>query len=171
MGERRVEIRTARTAQDMARAGELFTEYVASLPGVCGSFMHQRVDEEIAGLPGKYAEPLGCILLAEVVGANGGEAVGCVALRPIAARAGDAAPVCEMKRMYTRPTARGLGIGRSLAERVMEEARARGYRMMKLDTEPQLEAAVRLYHSLGFVEVERFNEDPEPCTMYFGKVL
>ncbi len=66
---------------------------------------------------------------------------------------------------------RGLGLGRLLCERLLEEARARGYGMMKLDTEPDFHAAIGLYTALGFTAIPRYNDDPHPQTGYFGKRL
>ena len=76
-----------------------------------------------------------------------------------------------MKRMYVKPAARGLGVGRALAERLILEACQIGYGMMKLDTEPDFAAAVGLYRSLGFGDITRYNDDPVACTMYMGKPL
>ncbi len=106
----------------------------------------------------------------EIVGFAGRvvRAVGCIAMRPIAGMPGDPAPVCEMKRMYVCPGARGRGLGWLLAETLLDAARAAGYRMMKLDTERSFEAAVGLYRSLGFVEIARYNDDPMPDTMWMG---
>lgn len=111
----------------------------------------QNFEEELAQLPGKYAEPGGCLLLAKV----DGEAVGCVALRPLGER------ICEMKRLYVRPAGRGLGVGRDLAQCVISEARARGYTAMRLDTIPATMAgAVRLYQTLGFVSIPAYSANP-----------
>jgi GNAT superfamily N-acetyltransferase len=78
-----------------------------------------------------------------------------------------------MKRMYVRPAYRGLKLGRMLAERLIDEARAAGYTLMKLDTDtaPKFAAAIALYRSLGFVECERYNADPDPKTLWFEKRL
>ena len=140
-------IAEARGARDLADCRALFEEYQRGL-GVDLCF--QGFAAELAGLPGDYAPPRGRLLLAR----DRGEPVGCVALRPLGA--GD----CEMKRMYVRPSHRGTGLGRALAVRIIEEARAAGYACMKLDTLPRLEAAIALYRSLGFVDAERYNDNP-----------
>jgi ribosomal protein S18 acetylase RimI-like enzyme len=82
--------------------------------------------------------------------------VGCVAVRPVP----DIAGLCEMKRLYLRPAARGHGLGRHLAVAVMDEARQLGYRRMCLDTLPKLEEAQTLYRSLGFRQVGTAGSDP-----------
>jgi ribosomal protein S18 acetylase RimI-like enzyme len=119
-------------------------EYIDGL-GIDLSF--QDVDKELA-------DPLGFYEL--VLLADGG----CVALRRI-----DEA-TCEMKRLYVRPSTRGSGLGRRLAEAVMAEARSRGYRRMLLDTLPTMAAARSLYESLGFRETEPYRYNPVPGTSF-----
>jgi ribosomal protein S18 acetylase RimI-like enzyme len=163
-----VVIRAARTAPEIESAALLFREYAHSISHICAaSFAQQNLDDELRTLPGKYAEPSGCILLAFNAEST---PIGCVALRPIDAVAHDlpGERVCEMKRLYTRPEARGLGAGRRLCEGLIAYARNAGYTLMKLDTEPELEAACALYRSLGFVEIPRYNDDPKPETLYLG---
>jgi GNAT superfamily N-acetyltransferase len=163
---REAELRRAGTAGEYAAARALFAEYVASLPGVAASFEHQNVEREFAGLPGAYGPPGGMIVLAW----SGAEAVGCAGIRPLpqSPSPGDPEPICELKRMFVKPSARGTGLGRRLAEYCVREAGAMGYAMMKLDTEPQLVAATALYRSLGLVDIARYNDDPCPETMYLG---
>ncbi|MFO0858022.1 MAG: GNAT family N-acetyltransferase [Phycisphaerales bacterium] len=159
-------ISLASSPADLANAAVLFREYVASLPFPLD---YQDFENEVANLPGKYAQPKGCILIAWQRTGLDQLPVGCIAMRPIdlsSLRAGDIEPVCEMKRMYVKPAARGLRLGRLLAERLLEEARKSGYRMMKLDTETTFTAATTLYRSLGFVECERYNDDPQPDTIW-----
>jgi putative acetyltransferase len=133
----------------------LFREYVDSL-GLDLSF--QNFEQELAELPGKYAPPAGCILLAVV----GDQAAGCVALRPLAGG------TCEMKRLYVRPSYRGTGLGRLLAEGIIEEAKARGYSAMCLDTVPAIMGgAVALYRALGFDEIPPYCDNPIPGALFF----
>jgi putative acetyltransferase len=108
-------------------------------------------EEELASLPGKYAPPTGCLLLA----VDDDEAIGCVALRSLDEG------VCEMKRMFVRTEAQGLGAGRALAAAVIDEARTLGYRRMRLDTSVGQVEAIGLYRSMGFVTVEPYYELPE----------
>ena len=140
-------IAEAHGERDVADCRALFEEYQRDL-GVDLCF--QGFARELATLPGDYAPPRGRLLIAR----NAGDPVGCVALRPL----GDAD--CEMKRMYVRPSHRGTGLGRALAERIVDEGRALGYRAMKLDTLPRLAAAISLYRSLGFAETGRYNDNP-----------
>ncbi|HYG97938.1 MAG TPA: GNAT family N-acetyltransferase [Terriglobales bacterium] len=133
---------------------ELFLEYAASLGF---SLCFQNFDQEIADLPGMYAPPDGCLLLA----LRGDEALGCVALHALAD------DLCEMKRLYVRPTARGLGLGRLLIEQVISEARSIGYRRMRLDTiEGLMDRAIALYREFGFRETEPYRFNPSPHTLF-----
>jgi GNAT superfamily N-acetyltransferase len=125
----------------------LFVEYEKSL-GV--SLCFQGFEHELATLPGAYARPRGRLLLARIAG----EPAGCVALRPLGER--DA----EMKRLYVRPDVRGMGLGRMLAECVIDEARALGYLTVKLDTLPGMAQAQYLYRDLGFVDCAPYNDNP-----------
>jgi len=142
-----LKIAEAVTDRDIEQAKTLFVEYADSL-GFDLAF--QRFDEELRSLPGDYARPKGCLLLA----ACDGQAVGCVALRPLEEG------ICEMKRLYVKPEFRGMGIGRALAEAVIKEAQNIGYKCMRLDTVPSMEAARMLYASLGFERISPYRYNP-----------
>jgi len=160
-----VTIVSAARPADVAAARTLFREYERWL-GVDLCF--QSFEEELAALPGAYAPPSGRLLLGYVDGAP----AGCVALRPLGAAPARAAPresdTCEMKRLYVRESARGAGLGRRLAERVIDEARAIGYRTMVLDTLPQMVSAFALYTSLGFIAIAPYYDNPIAGALYFG---
>jgi ribosomal protein S18 acetylase RimI-like enzyme len=142
-----VKIHQAETDADLLAAHGLFAEYADSL-GIDLSF--QDFDRELDELPGAYAPPRGRLLLAFA----DEDAAGCVALRDL----GECA--CEMKRLYVRPAFRGQGLGRALAELVIDEGRAAGYRRMRLDTLPSMAEAIPLYRSLGFREIEPYRFNP-----------
>lgn len=147
-------IRQAESAQDVAQARELFLEYAKSLGF---SLCFQNFDQELAGLPGDYAPPDGRLLLAHLEG----EVAGCVAMHKLQA------DICEMKRLYLRPKFRGRGLGRTLAERIIGEARKIGYKFMRLDTvEPVMKDAVEMYRRLGFREIAAYRVNPMSGTLY-----
>jgi GNAT superfamily N-acetyltransferase len=165
-------LRRVTTLADLETARELFAEYGASIAHLAGvSLNAQRFDHELATLPGRYAEPQGRIYLAMVNAPNGPLPAGCAALRPIDTLPHDAGPVGELKRMYVRPAHRGLYLGRRLLDQIISDARTIGYATLKLDTDPRLEAANALYKSLGFQPTPKFNNDPDPTTLYFALPL
>lgn len=153
-----IEIRPADIPRDLPIVKRLFREYAEGL-GIDLAF--QGFEAELAELPGKYSPPAGRILLAW----RGTEAVGCVALRPVDER------TCEMKRLYLRPAVRGGQLGRRLAERLFDEARAAGYARMCLDTIPSMAAAVGLYTSLGFKPTEPYVFNPVPGALFLARDL
>jgi ribosomal protein S18 acetylase RimI-like enzyme len=148
-----VTIREADGAADLTDVRELFKEYAQSL-GIDLGF--QDFDAELAGLPGAYSRPDGVLLLASV----GARTAGCVGVR------GLEAGVCEMKRLYVRPDARGHAAGRALAEAATAFGRAAGYRAMRLDTLPTMRGAQALYRLLGFRDVPPYRFNPVPGTSF-----
>jgi ribosomal protein S18 acetylase RimI-like enzyme len=151
-------ISEARWPDDRAIVETLFREYVASL---AEDISFQNVDDELAGLPGKYARPTGVVLIAR----DGDEAAGAIAYRMVEPG------VCEMKRLYVRPVHRGSGLGRELANELIDDARAQGYRTMLLDTLASMAAARALYRDLGFVPVAPYYDNPLPGVMYMALEL
>lgn len=152
-------LRSVTSNADVAVFRELCAEYAHSLEytAECASLEHQGIDCELASLPGAYAPPRGAILIAY---ADDATAVGCVALRPLSES------ICEMKRMYVRPTGRGTGIGRLLAQGIIATARDLGYATMRLDTGASMAAAAALYENLGFRDIPAYNRDPTPGTRW-----
>jgi putative acetyltransferase len=140
--------------EEMAVVRELFREYQV---GLNVDLCFQSFDEELAGLPGRYAPPQGAILFAE---GEGGVIHGVVAMRALDPF------TAEMKRLYVRPPAQGTGLGRALAEAVIDTARRHGYSRLRLDTLPFMESAIVLYRRLGFVEIEPYTANPIAGTLY-----
>jgi ribosomal protein S18 acetylase RimI-like enzyme len=156
MAQAAFQIRPARSAEDFQAVTRLFGDYAASL-GV--DLSYQDFAAEVAGLPGKYGPPSGELL----IGVDpAGEALGCVALR--AATGCDA----EMKRLYVAPAARGLGLGRALVEAIAAKAAEIGYLRIKLDTLPEMAAALALYRAAGFTEIARYYDTPVEGTVFLG---
>jgi len=149
-----------RPAADLGIVAGLFREYAGSL-GI--DLSYQGFEAELAGLPGAYAPPAGALLLACALD---GDALGCVAIRPL-----PEAGTCEMKRLHTRPAARGKGVGRALAVAAINIATRAGYRSMRLDTLPDMLAAQALYRSLGFEITPPYYDTPIAGTIFMRKVL
>lgn len=150
----RVEIILVTTPAELVWARDLFLEYGRSLDS---SVCLGGLAEEVAGLPGAYGPPGGVLLLARV----GDKPAGCGGLRPLAA------DVAELKRLYVRPEYRGCGIGRQLATRLVAEARALGYRWLRLDTLPSMAAAQALYRTLGFSPIRPYAVLPCDAALCF----
>ena len=149
----------AHTPEDLETVRTLFREYEQFL-GVDLCF--QGFAEELATLPGRYAPPRGRLLLAR----EGEQAAGCVALRPL-----EEEGACEMKRLFVRPAYRGQGLGRRLAVRIIREASALGYTVMRLDTLDTLERAMRIYETLGFQRCAPYYANPLPGVAYWQRAL
>jgi GNAT superfamily N-acetyltransferase len=143
-------------------AREILREYAASL-GVDLCF--QDFDAELAHLPGDYAPPLGALLLALV----DGQVAGCGAFRALPEA--DDANACEMKRLFVRRAFRGFGLGRTLAQALMDRALQAGHAVMLLDTLDDMEAARGLYASLGFEECPPYYFNPIPGAHYLRAEL
>lgn len=138
-------------------AREILREYAAGL-GVDLCF--QGFEEELAALPGDYAPPAGAFLLALV----DGQVAGCGAMRPLPDA--DYPNACEMKRLYVRRAFRGFGLGRVLAQALIDRAVQAGYSNLLLDTLDDMEAARGLYESLGFEEIPPYYYNPIPGAHY-----
>ncbi|HWL08197.1 MAG TPA: GNAT family N-acetyltransferase [Planctomicrobium sp.] len=136
----------------------LFMEYARSLDFDLG---FQNFEDELSELPGRYASPDGRLLL----GLVGDEPAGCVALRKLAPE------ICEMKRLWVRPSFRGKGLGRQLAAAVIEEAVTAGYHLMRLDTVASMSSAVSLYRQIGFYETTPYTHNPLSNALFLEKSL
>ena len=142
--------------EDLGDTIMLFEAYAKSL-GIDLSF--QDFATEMASMPGKYAAPAGSLLLARD---NASASVlGCVGLRQLGSDG-----CCEMKRLYVDPKGRGLGVGKALAEAVIEDAKRLGYRKMRLDTLPSMDSARGLYKKLGFTHISRYYDTPIEGTIF-----
>lgn len=148
-------IRPARFPEDTDKVLEIWRAFIAQSSV---NLDYQGNDAEFAHLPGKYRAPEGCVLLAD----RDGDIDGCIAFRKIST------DICEMKRLYVRPHARGGQLGRALVERLIEEARIAGYREMRLDVMEKFVAARRLYAALGFVAAAPVSFNPVPGAAFLG---
>jgi ribosomal protein S18 acetylase RimI-like enzyme len=155
----RVRLGKPRSKAELGAVKALFAQYASSLNF---SLAFQDFEQEMATFPAKYAPPSGALLLATV----DGEPAGAVALRQLVPG------ICEMKRLYVKPQFRKLALGRQLAEAIVAEGRAMGYRAMRLDTIKSSMATARaLYERMGFREVEPYYDNPMPDACYMELAL
>jgi len=151
-------ISDAETDEDMVLVRDLMLEYRDS---ITSDLCFQDFNSEVASLPGKYAPPAGCLLLAR----QGSKVAGVVGMWPL----GDG--VCEMKRLYVRPEWRRTGLGHRLATAIMARAAENGYKRMVLDTLPEMTAARALYRTMGFQETDQYYANPIEGTLYMERHL
>jgi ribosomal protein S18 acetylase RimI-like enzyme len=154
-GQSAITIRTA-TAADIPEVRAMLKEYVN---WIAMDLAFQEIDAELDGLPGDYAPPRGALFVAT----DAGHSVGMIALRPLDG------PVCEMKRLYVRPAARGRGLARQLIARLCDEAKRLGYCELRLDTLPMMGDAQALYQACGFVDIEPYYETPIAGTRFMAR--
>lgn len=157
-----IDLRPPVDATDWQDTIALFQEYAVSL-SVDLDFQDFR--QELAELPSHYGPPRGALLLVWVDDAL----AGCCALRPM--DAADYPNAAEMKRLYVRKAFRGLGLGRQLAEAILDEARRAGYSHVLLDTLDDMEAARALYEDLGFEEIPPYYHNPYAGAHYLKVAL
>ncbi len=153
-----VRLDCASSIPDIELVRVLFREYADAL-GV--DLDYQGFHDELRDLPGSYGAPAGTLLLAR----SDSEVFGCVGVRPIDER------TAEMKRLFVRPSGRGMGLGRSLAEAAIRFATVTGYERMRLDTLPQMDRAQDLYRSLGFMPIDAYRFSPVPGTVFLERAL
>jgi putative acetyltransferase len=153
------EIFQAETAEQIEDVRAIFREYEAWL-GLDLCF--QGFEDELQNLPGRYAQPDGRLFLASV----DEKLAGCIALRKLED------DICEMKRLYLRDEFRGVGLGNTMIERLIEEVRVIGYKKMRLDTyPPKMGKAVKLYESHGFTVISPYYENPHEGVLFMELVL
>lgn len=162
LSQPQIDLQTARSAQAFETVRALFREYQRSL-GIDLGF--QGFEDELANLPGGYAEPTGLLVLASVDGVP----AGCCAFR--SAPHSDHINACEMKRLFVRPIFRRSGLGRRLVEHVMMGAKLAGHTSMLLDTLSEMETARALYQEMGFVEIPPYYHNPIAGAHYLKAVL
>lgn len=154
-----IEIIQAETAVEIKQARKLFREYETWLAlDLC----FQNFEEELKNLPGRYAAPTGRLFLILIEN----QLAGCIASRKIDEE------TCEMKRLFVRDDFRGLGLGKMLVERLIEEAKITGYKKMRLDTLPgKMPKAVALYKEFGFQPIAAYYDNPHAETLFMEKPL
>lgn len=152
----------ANSTAEFVAARALIEEYAAQIRALMDvDLCFQNFEAELNQLPDMYGPPSGCLLLAT----RDAEWAGCCALRRL-----DEA-VCEMKRLYVRPSARGANLGRQLTQSLVTKARTLGYRRMVLDTLKDMIAAQSLYRSLGFRETIPYYLNPMAGVTYMELII
>ena len=146
---------TANDTDALEQVRQYFRNYLAWL-GV--DLSYQNFDQEMAALPGAYSAPQGRLFLAEI----SGRPAGCVGVRPFSEG------VCEMKRLYVTPEARGQGVGKALALAAINTAKELGYKRLLIDTLPSMRMAVKLYRELGFTEAPAYYPSPVEGTIFLA---
>ena len=146
------------TLEELEEVREIFIEYADFLKvDLC----FQDFEKELQTLHEVYALPKGCIILAK----EEKQVLGCIALKPIGEE------ICEMKRLYVRPEARGQSLGKQLVEELIDFAKKAEYKTMKLDTITSLKEAIKLYQSKGFIKTEPYVYNPLSDVLYFELTL
>lgn len=153
-----VRAQTSRQFDDARTLIRTYTDWLGE------DFCYRDFDVELTTLDQRYGPPSGSLLL----GYDGQQAVGCVALRALPVVGAEA---CEMKRLFVHPTHRGQGLGRRLTEAILADARRLGYQRMLLDTLRRLERAVTLYRVLGFREIDAYYDNPLDGVCYMERTL
>lgn len=161
-------IRQATSPDDLAQLRDLLRKYILWAftleEGSEEAPTFRNVEEELAGLPGPYAPPVGRLLIAT----SGATVVGCVCLKPVDSE------TAEVKRLYVAPSARGSGAGKALIESLVEEARKIGYQRIILDSHHTMTAAHAVYEAAGFRRVapwEGFPEHLKPIVVFMEMAL
>ena len=153
-----ITIEPAQCPEQFEAGRQMFSAYAAFL-GLDLEF--QDFSSELASLATMYGSPRGALLLASLKGSP----VGAVGLREFEPG------VAEMKRMYVLPHHQGTGVGKALVEALLARADAMGYGLVRLDTIPELDRAIRLYRKFGFREIGPYRYNPHPNAVFMECAL
>jgi len=151
-------IAPARSPIELTSVAALLRAYARSLPVDLGP---QGFSAELKSLPGDYAAPAGELLLAK----RGDHVLGTIALKALEPQ------VAEIKRLFVRPQVRRTGVAKALVAAIINIARERGYREVKLDTLPEMQGAIALYKSFGFAPIPPYGSHPYPGLVTLGRKL
>lgn len=142
-----MQIGIAETPEDIAAVRDIFAEYLAFVEAYLGqSLSFQGTAAEFADFPQTYD----VLILAK----QDNRPVAACGVKPLRDH------ICELKRLYCRPIARGQGVGLRLSQRAITEARRLGYDQMYLDTDVGLTHANAVYEQLGFRDIEKYYDNP-----------
>ena len=146
------------TEDEILGAKKLILEYIQWLNQ---DLSFQNIDDELSNFPQKYKEPEGSFIIAK----ENNDVIGCVGFTNI----GD--KICEMKRLFVNDNYKGKGIGKKLVEKIIEYAKLKKYKIIRLDTINTMEAALNLYYKIGFYEIEPYYNNPHNDIVYLEKML
>ena len=146
------------TDEEILGAKNLIIEYTQWLNQ---DLSYQNIDDELHNFPEKYKEPDGAFIIAK----DGNNIIGCVGIRKLEDT------ICEMKRLFVNDNYKGLGIGRKLVEKIIEEAKTKNYKKMRLDTLSTMEAALNMYYKYGFYKIKPYYNNPNNNAEYLEKTL
>jgi ribosomal protein S18 acetylase RimI-like enzyme len=146
------------TNEEITEAKELIIEYIKWLNQ---DLAFQNIEDELINFPKKYEEPNGAFIIAK----DNDKVIGCVGLKKLDGN------ICEMKRLFVNDIYRGKGIGKRLVEKIMEEAKDKDYKKMRLDTLKTMESALKIYYKNNFYEIEAYYNNPNKDVVYIEKIL
>ena len=153
-----ITFRKASTAVDFEKGKQLFLQYIQSLNF---ALTFQDVDRELAEISVEYNAPTGALLLAF----DDEKAIACAGIRKIDGT------TAELKRMFVDPTYRGLQLGQQILQQALNETKQLGYKYIRLDTVPHMQAAIKLYKAAGFYDIEPYRFNPIEGAIYMEKEL
>jgi ribosomal protein S18 acetylase RimI-like enzyme len=156
--EQNITYKKIETAEEIQGAKNLIIEYVRWLDH---DLDYQNIDYELNNFPEKYKEPEGAFIVAK----DGNAVIGCVGIRKLEEN------ICEMKRLFVNDHYKGLGIGRKLVEKIIEEAKTKNYKKMRLDTLSTMEAALKMYYKNDFYKIKPYYNNPNDNAEYLEKIL
>ena len=158
MRDREITYKKLETGEEIIKAKELIVEYIRWLNE---DLTYQNIDDELINFPQKYAEPEGTFIIAK----DDDTVAGCVGLKK------RDESICEMKRLFVNDQYKGQGIGKKLVELIIEEARYKNYRKMRLDTLKTMENALKIYYKNNFYEIAPYYHNPHSDAVYMEKML
>jgi ribosomal protein S18 acetylase RimI-like enzyme len=146
------------TEEEIIKAKELIIEYIKWLNQ---DLSFQNIDDELMNFPQRYKEPDGSFIIAK----DNNNIVGCVGLKKLDGN------ICEMKRLFVNDKYKGKGIGKKLVEKIIEEAKNKKYKKMRLDTLRTMKKASKIYNENNFYEIEPYYDNPNNDVVYIEKIL
>jgi N-acetylglutamate synthase-like GNAT family acetyltransferase len=146
------------TEDEIIKAKELIIEYIKWLNQ---DLTYQDIDDELMYFPQRYKEPNGTFIVAK----DNNDIIGCVGLKKLEK------DICEMKRLFVKDTYKGKGVGKKLVEIILQEAKNKNYKKIRLDTLKTMENALKIYYKNNFYEIGAYYNNPNSNVIYLEKIL